>query len=247
MAKLEIEVDDTTGLPTSVPEGLKPWQQRQFNEGFQKGSAKKAEELTPLITSPEERQKARDLEEKNRKLEIEKAEAENNHAKAQQLREEQHQKDLADRDAGIKTRDEKLRLGVNAEIKAAALRAGARDGSLDELIAILGGEIYFDEKLDPVVRGADGKPAVDDKNQPLTIEGRVRKYLEGKPHHLNPTGGAGGGANGGASFTHLTGELRQLEERRVALEKDVQANPRDDAKILELHSVSQQIAKAKKG
>ena len=216
MAKIEIEIDDATGAPKDLPDALKPWQQRQFNEGFQKGSAKKAE-------------LAKD------------------HDKAKQLREEQHQKDLETRDTAIKTRDEKLRIGVNAEIKAAALRVGARDESLDELIKLLGGEIHFDEKLDPIVKGADGKPAVDDKGQLLTIEGRVRQYLDKNRHHLKPAGGTGGGAGGGASFAHLTGDLRDLEERRVVLEKTVQTNASDSAALLELHEVNQKIAAKKKG
>lgn len=242
--KIEIDIDDATGAPTSLPDALKPWTQKQFNEGFQKGSAKKAEELTPLITDPA---KVATLENENRQLKIAQLESENKHKEAQALRDEQHKKDIDTRDTAIKTRDERLRLGVNAEIKAAALKAGARNESLDELTKLLGGEIHFDEQLNPFVKGADGKPAVDDKQQPLTIEGRVVQYLDKNRHHLRPTAGDGGGAGGGATFSHLPSGLRELEEKRAALKTRIANNSRDDAAVTDLHEVNQQIAKAKKG
>lgn len=261
MGVLQIEVSDdgkvTGELPdavkaligTQVIDALKAKEKelsdRAFNEGFQKGNAKKAEELKPHLVDPAERERMKTLESENEKLKIAELEREKKYEEANKIREDRTAKELAAKDEAISLRESKLRAGVRSEIAAAALKYGARDESLDELKAILGGEIDFDEQLDPFVKGADGKPAADAKGQPLTIEGRVRAYLDSHRHHVKGHDGTGGGARGGASFDNLSDDVREAAEKVAAAEKKLKANPRDDAAVLELHTANQALLRAK--
>lgn len=219
---------------------------KAFNEGFQKGNAKKAEELTPHLADPAEKQRLKTLEQELEQRKIADLERDKKYEEANAIREERHAKDLKDKDEAISKREGKLRGGVKSEIKAAALKYGARDESLDELASILAGDVDFDDQLEPFVKGADGKAAVDAKNQPLTIEGRVRAYLDSHRHHVKAPGGAGGGAPGGASFANLSDAVRDAQAKVDEAQKALNADQRSNDKLLALHAANQALEKAKK-
>lgn len=263
MPKFEIEVGDDgkfagelpdaikahigTLVDTSVKTKEKELSDKYFNEGFAKGNAKKADELRPHIIDPAERERLKTLEQENENLKIAELERGKKYEDANKIREDRHAKELAEKNQAITLREGKLRGGAKSEIKAAALKFGARDESLDELSAILGGEIDFDEHLDAFVKAADGKPAVDAKGQPLTIEGRVRMYLDSHRHHVKGQEGQGGGARGGASFDHLSDDVRDAQAKFDAAEKALKADPRNDQAVLDLGKATQALTRAKAG
>jgi hypothetical protein len=261
MPALSIDISEDGKIAGELPEALKTAldaqiqaqlkaakaeiHQTAFNEGFAKGNAKKADELRPLIADPAEKERLKTLEQENEKLKIAELERQKNYEEANRLREERYQKDLREKDEAITKRQARLRDGAIAKIEAAATKFGARDESLGELSLILGGEIDFDADLAPFVKGRDGQPAVDAKGQPLTIEGRVRQYLDANRHHLKGPGGSGGGAKGGASFDSLSDAVSAAQARFNEAQKALQQNPSDNAAVLELRNASKALAEAK--
>jgi len=238
-------------IGTQVAETLKTKEKelsdKAFNEGFQKGNAKKAEELKPHLMDPAERERVKTLEKELEDRKIADLEQGKKYEEAGKIRDERHAKEIAEKNEAIAKRESKLRSGARSEIKAAALKYGARDESLDELAAILGGEIDFDEHLDPFVKDANGKPAVDAKNQPMTIEGRVRAYLDSHRHHVKGSEGQGGGARGGASFDNLSDDVQAAQTKVAAAEKALADDPRNNTLLLDLHKAQQELNRAKSG
>lgn len=263
MPVLNIEVDDKGQIVGELPDALKTHigtaidttlktkekelSDRAFNEGFAKGNAKKADELRPHIIDPAERERMKTLEKELEDRKIADLERDKKYEEANAIREKRYQDELSKKDEAIGLRESKLKAGARSEIKAAALKFGARDESLDELASILAGEIHFDEKLDPIVMGTDGKAAVDAKGQPLTIEGRVRAYLDSHRHHVKGQEGHGGGAGRGATFDNLSDDARAAQEKVAAAEKALAENPRSDAAVLDLHNAQQALNRANKG
>lgn len=260
MPVLNIEVGDDGKIVGELPDALKGTLQSQldaslkakekeisdraFNEGFQKGNAKKAEELRPHLQDPAEKERLKTLEQENEKLKIAELERDKKYEEANKIREERHAKELLERDDNVKAHKGKLRGGALSEIKAAALKYGAREESLGELALILGGEIDFDDTLEPFVKGSDGKPAVDSKNQPLTIEGRVKQYLAANRHHVKAPGGAGGGAPGGASLENLSDDVQAAQQKVDAAQKALADNPRDNQRINDLMEAERALKRA---
>lgn len=261
MPALSIEIGDDGRIVGDLPDALKGMLEAQkaealktakaeihqnaFNEGFAKGNAKKADELRPLIADPAEKERLKALEQENEKLKIAELERQKNYEEANRLREERYQRELREKDEAIGKRQSRLKDGAIAKIEAAATKLGARDESLGELSLILGGEIDFDENLEPYVKGRDGKPAVDAKGQAITIEGRVRQYLDANRHHLKGPGGSGGGAKGGASFDSLSDAVTTAQARVDEAKKQLQQNPGDNAAVLELRNANVALAAAK--
>lgn len=261
MPALQIEIGEDGRIAGDLPDALKTLIQSQteaakdalkkeitqqaFNEGFAKGNAKKAEELKPLIVDPAERERMKTLEKELEDRKIADLEQARKYEEAAKIREERFQKELREKDEAIQVRHTKLQAGARAEVKAAALKYGAREESLDELASILGGEIDFDDQLDPFVKGTDGKPAVDAKGQRLSIEGRVRSYLDSHRHHIKGPGGVGGGAPGGASLDNLSDAVVAAQAKVEAAQKAYDASPRDNNLLVALHRAQQELAKAK--
>lgn len=254
--KVEVEIGDDGSVSeehlTKLPDGLKAHlhalSDRTFKEGYQKGMAKKAAELTPHLVDPTERERLANIQAELEERKIKDAERDKQYEEAQRLRDERHAKQLEQTKQEIAKRDARLRQAIATEIKSEALKAGAREESLGELAVILGGEIDLNEALEPFVKGRDGQPAVDAKGQPLTIEGRVRAYLETNRHHLRANVGAGGGARGGASFAHLSGDAqdaaREIESIR---ERIASKGDRSDQSIEDLYQASRRLRKAHAG
>ena len=261
MPALSIELSDDGKIAGDLPEPLKQaidaqlavaikakekeLSDRAFNEGFAKGNARKAEELKPLIADPAERERLKTLEKENEALKIAELERAKNYEEAQRIRDERYQKDLAERESAVKTRDAKLRQFVGSEVKSAALKYGAREDALDHIARLVGGDIDFDDQLEPFIKGSDGKPAVDSKGQLLTIEGRVRQFLDSNRFFVKGPGGVGGGAPGGASLDNLSDEIVAAQARRDEAKKRVDQDPRNDAALLEFHRAEQDLKRAK--
>jgi hypothetical protein len=255
VAKIEIEIPDDGKVPDDflarLPDPLKKFtdtlSDRVFKEGYAKGMAKKADDLKPHLVDPAERERQAAASAELEELKARELEREKKYEEARALRETAHKKDLEKTQAEIARRDARLRKSIRADIQSAALKAGARDESLDELSAILGGEIDLDDALEPYVKGADGKPAVDDTQQRVTIEGRVRAYLDGHRHHLKSNLGSGGGASGGKSFAHLTGKAQDAARAVVALEEQIAKEGASDALVGRLFEAQRAARAAQAG
>ncbi len=261
MPALSIEIGDDGKIAGDLPDALKTHLQTQidteaskrakeasdraFNEGFAKGNAKKAEELRPYMQDPAERERAKSVEQELEKLKIADLERNKQYEDANRIREERHTKDLAEASDRVKTRDGKLRQFVGSEVKQAAMKFGAREDALDHIARLVGGEIDFDENLEPFIKGTDGKPAVDAKGQLLTVEGRVRQFLDSNRFYVKGPGGVGGSAPGGASFDNLSDAVVTAQAKVDAAQKALAANMRDNNALLALHQAEQELAKAK--
>lgn len=207
MAEVTIEIDDTTGDIKTLPEQVQKFLDARINDAFKRGAQKVEKELGGKVMDPAERERLKLLEDENARFKEEKALAEKNYEEARRLQEERLAKIAAEKDATIAAtqaeiarRDGRLKSMLGAEIRAAAVAAGARDESLPELEKLLGADLDLDADLAPYVRGANGQPATDKDGQPVSIEGHVRAYLAAHPHHIRGARTTPGRANGGASF-----------------------------------------------
>ena len=193
MAEITIEVDEQGNIGT-LPEPLQKFFDKGFKEAFKKGAAKVEADLQarPPV-DPAERERLKLLEQENARFKEEKALAAQNYEEARRLQEA------------------RLRAGLGAEIRAAAVAAGARDESLPELAKLLGADLDLDGNLEPFVKGEDGKPRTDKDGKPVTIEGFVTEYLSGHPHHLKGGTSTPGRAMGGATFRQTPANAADLQ------------------------------------
>lgn len=256
MAAVTFEVGDDGKIAGEIPEPVKrvldaqikakekELSDRAFNEGFAKGNARKADELKPFIVDPAERERVKSLEVELEQRRISDLERDKKYEEAARIRDERYQKELKDKDAQIQARHGKLRRGIDAEIRAAALKYGARDESLTELAVLMGGDIDLDDTLEPYVKGKDGQPAVDATGQRVSIEGRVKQYLDSNRHHLRASGGVGGGAPGGASLDNLPDDVRAATIKLQDAQKRLAANPRDDQAINDILDATRAVSRA---
>lgn len=230
MAKVELEISDDGAVGT-LPEPLQKFFDTKFAEAFGKGAAKAAEEAKRQVGDPVERERLKAAELENSRLKEAEALREKNYAEAERLRNERHANELREREEKLAKASEELTRRtqriqelIGQSIRVAALDAGARKESLDELQQLLGSRIGLDDALQAFVKDAKdaGKPALDkDGKTPLTIEGFVASYLADHPHHKAAPAGRGGGASGGRS---LQGQRTGDTEKAAALEAVAQ-NP----------------------
>lgn len=125
--------------------------------------------------------------------------------KAQERAAKEREKEAAKYAAELAAKDEaakkaqqraerQARRQVEATIRAAAVEHGAREESLDELVALLAPKVTLDEQDDdyvPVVLDDDGDP-LDGGVPQLVID-----YLAKRPHHRKGDGGKSAGMHGG--------------------------------------------------
>jgi len=178
---------NTDGTIGTLPEPLQKFLDRRISEAVQRVKAK----AEP--TDPVEREKVRQLEAQVHQFQVAEAEREQRYEEALKLRETEWQKHLDAERHERERRDGKLLDGLKAEIRAAAVEAGARVESLPELGVLLSPRLTLNALLDPVVLGDDGQPS------DLTIAALVSDYLDHHPHHRKASAATGGGARGGAS------------------------------------------------
>lgn len=227
MPKLEIEIGED-GKVGTLPEPLQKFFDTKFDEAFGKGKAKAAEEAKGQgdpVTA--EKLKAAELE--NSKLKEAEALRTKNYEEAERLRNERHANELKERDekvtkasAEVTRHTERIRELTRNEVRIAAVAAGARQESLDELAVLLGSRIGLDDALQAFVTDAKdaGKPLLDKDGKAVSIEGFVTQYLADHPHHKAAPGGRGGGAPGGRSLSVRPGAP---SEKVAAFERAAEA------------------------
>lgn len=219
MAVVELEVADD-GSIAKMPEAVQKLIDKAFGQGQARATDESSKTLKGLQTEIETLKKgslgAADRE-KLRTLEIEKSKADEALATAnkdwklaEEIRDTRHKAELAERDgklaerqAELDKRTERVRELVAKDISIAALAAGARKESLGELQQLLGTRIGLDDGLQPFVRDEKdpGKAALDKDGKPVTVEGLVTQYLADHSHHKAAASGRGGGAGGGRSLS----------------------------------------------
>lgn len=217
MATVEIELGEN-GEIGKLPDVLQKFFDKRIDEAYQKGADKAEKRLSPLAVDPKEleglRSKAKDLED----LQLQIAERDKNYEEAQKIRDKRHIDELKkEQDAHALTR-KRVREFANKAIRSAAVEAGARAESLDELERLIGADVDFDQDMSPFIKGPDGNPLEKDGVK-VEIEGYVREYLERKPHHKAAPPAKGGQAPGGRTLRGGT-PLSDKEAWRQKLEED---------------------------
>lgn len=201
-----IDVDDQGNIGT-LPEPVQAFVNKAINEAFKRGAQKVEREMSSRAIDPAERERLLQAQADANLLREEIATRDKNFEEAARLREERFQRELDQREQTLKSketeigrRDARLRGMLGAEIRAAAVAAGAREESLPELQKLLGADLDLDENLEPFVKGEGNAPKLDKDGKPVSIEGLVREYLASHPHHLRGGQSQSGRAQGGASI-----------------------------------------------
>lgn len=206
MAEVTIEIDDQGNVGT-LPEPVQKLIDARIKDAYKRGAEKVEKELKATLPDAAERERLKLLEQENAKFREEKALAEKNYEEARRLQEERLSKIAAEKDEHLKAkeaeiakRDSRLKSMLGAEIRAAAVAAGARDESLPELVQLLGADLALDADLNPFVKGEDGQPRKGKDGAPVSIEGFVTQYLADHPHHLRSARPTSARAQGGVSY-----------------------------------------------
>lgn len=173
--QVPLNADGTIG---TLPEPLQKFLDSRISAATQRVKAK-----TP---DPVESERLKTLEAENEQFRIKDAEAGKRYEEAIAIREQREKAERERLTAELDRRTERLTRAARSDIKAEALRLGAREESLDELVELLGTRISLNDDLEVVVKDAD------------SIAALVGSYLDAKPHHRKAGGGQSMGANGGA-------------------------------------------------
>lgn len=217
--------DDQTGTPPEAPALTVPLNAdgsvKELPEALQKHldgivsrRLKEDRERRSRTPDPVETERLKTLEQEVEQYRLKDAEGQKNYEEALRIREQREQAERQKLQAEVEKRTKKIQRGIQAEIQAAALKAGARDESLDELAALLGPQVALNDDLDPVVVGEDGQPVEDG------IAGLVARYLERRPHHRRGPAGESIGAAGGAF--RQTGQTSSATARIAEIQARVQ-------------------------
>ncbi len=172
--QVPLNADGTIG---TLPEPLQKFLDSRINAATQRVKAK-----TP---DPVETERLKTLEAENEQFRIKDAEAGKRYEEATAIRDAREKADREKWQGELTRRTERLTQAARVEIKAEALRLGAREESLDELVELLGTRITLNDDLDVVVKDAPNIAAL------------VGNYLDAKPHHRKAAGGQSMGAQGG--------------------------------------------------
>lgn len=196
---LTIELNEH-GRPKAIPEPLQQWINSQVAEERRRALAKAGDPL--------EREQTRQALEELHQLKIEKAEREKRWEDAARLREEAYQRELQARDQRVEEYQGRIASLMGAEIRAAAVAAGAHEDSVSELVELIGGKVGLDENLQPVILNDQDEVLFDEATgQPVPINEYVKFYVETHPHHRSAPP-AGGGARGGAFMAGSSNPLQ---------------------------------------
>jgi len=216
--KIEVDIDDkgefVGAVPTELDAILKRLEATAHGTGYGKGAQKAAEEAKQQIAdaikaeklkldaqAPLEREKFASIAEQNTLLKTQLETTLQESRKQLTSREEVHAIETTKRVEAMTKLSAKVKTLVNANLKALAAQAGAREESVGELEVILQHRIGYDDDLEPYVKGEDGQPAKTAAGHPLGMDAFVKQYLENHPHHRKPTAGKGGDARRGASLS----------------------------------------------
>ena len=218
---ITVEVDEHGNIGP-LPEVLQARLDKAINDAFWRGAHKVEREMSSRGIDPAERERLKQAEADANLLREEIATRDKNFEEAARLREERFQRELDQREQALKSketeigrRDARLRGMLGAEIRAAAVAAGARDESLSELSKLLGADIDLDADLNPVVKDANGEPRLSD-GKPVTIEGLVKEYLAAHPHHLKGGRSTSGRAQGGVAMNRAMGQVADAHDEAFA-------------------------------
>ena len=170
----------------TLPDPLQKLIDTRIREATARAKAKPAD--------PVETERLKTLESELETYRLKDAEAGKRYEEAIAIREAREQAERARLQTEIDRRTDRLRKALHADIQSDALKAGARDESLDELAALLAPKVSLNDDLEPVVDGAE------------TIDALVAGYLDARPHHRRSSGGQSMQTIGGvASRTGHTG------------------------------------------
>jgi hypothetical protein len=221
-----IDVDEQGNIGT-LPEPVQAFVNKAINEAFKRGAQKVEREMSGRSIDPAERERLNQAVADANLLREEIATRDKNFEEAARLREERFQRELDQREQTLKSketeigrRDARLRGMLGAEIRAAAVAAGAREESLPELQKLLGADLDLDENLDPFVKGEGNAPKLDKDGKPVSIEGLVREYLASHPHHLAGGRSQSGRAQGGAAIGRAGVTSSPMDESMDRLAQD---------------------------
>lgn len=209
------------GTIAQLPEAL-----QKHLDGIVSKRLREDRERRTKTPDPVEHEKLATLEQELEAFRIRDAEAQKKYDEALGIREKRQQDEREKYQAEIDRRTERIKRSVRAEIQSAALKAGARDESLDELADLLGGKVSLNDDLDPVVLGADGQPDA------TGIDGMVARYLDSKPHHKRGTPGQSMAAAGG-SFRQQGTVTGGAAEKIAAIQARVAAQGTATAKDMQ--------------
>lgn len=195
----------------TLPDPLQKLLDTRIREATQRAKAK-------TTADPVETERLKTLETELEQYRIKDAEAGKRYEEAIAIREAREKAERDRLQAELDRRTERLKRAAHAEIKAEALKAGAREESLDELVALLGTRISLNDDLEPVVDGAD------------SIAALVVGYLDAKPHHRKATGGQSMGVTGGVMTQ--TGGVLPKPDAVKALQDEIAKTGRIDGHTL---------------
>ena len=153
--------------------------------------SKRYEAKAGSLPDPVERERLRQLEQENQQFKVGEAEREKRYEEALKMREDEWSRKYKDTEVQLERRTQRIVQLVGAEIRAAAMKHGAREESLEDIEALLDRRVALNDDLDPVV--------LDDKGEPtdLSIDALVKATLDRKPY-FRAAPAPGGGARGGA-------------------------------------------------
>lgn len=173
----------------TLPDPLQKLIDRRISEAVNRVKAK-----TDPPADPVERERLRQVEAELQQHKVAEAEREKRYEEALKLRETDWQKQVDAKDAEIARRTQRLAQMLGSEIRAAALKHGAREESVEDIEVLLGHRVALNDDLDVIIVGDDGQPVPDG-----TIDALVADALDRKPYFRKAPGAVGGGARGGAS------------------------------------------------
>lgn len=130
-------------------------------------------------------------------------EAKGEYEKALSVHMETYNKKLAELNKALETKDSKIEQ-LMIDDKILALAGNAIEGKERQVVTLMKTEFKFSVKDGTVqVNTTDGKPLLDDKGQPQTVEGAYTKFMGENPHLAKP-----GTTTGGAGTRQATPDLR---------------------------------------
>ena len=228
MADITVRVNEAGQIEGELPEALQAALKKQFDAGFGKGAEKTAKEALAQLDAerkrlaqgdPVEREKVREMEAELTALRVAEAERQKRYEDALKMREDTHLKALEAERQDKGRYQKRVHELLGAEIRAAAVAAGARQESLPELVKLLSSDVRLDDHLQPFIAQENGEPLLDGKTKtPVGIDGYVTHYLETHPHHRTAPA-AGGGARGGQLLSTGTAFNPAAAEAAVALSR----------------------------